>query len=221
MSQLRSFLGITGYYRTFIPHFASSAAPLFQLLKKDVEYRWTAECEQAFQTLKKALAEGPVLAIPEPDSPLRLYTDWSIDAVSAILHQSVDGQERVIEYASKSCNKHERRYSPTEGELLAIIFGLSKFRSYLLGQHFTVITDHSALQYLNTPRASPKLARWGLFLSEFTFDVIHRKGTAHSNADALSRLPAQPDPHFTLDALLVSLDEPTMYCIHQSALESS
>mgnify|MGYP003476669129 FL=1 len=183
-------------------------------MKKDAEYIWTAECEAAFQLLKSALIEGPVLAIPEADQPLLLYTDWSIDAVSAILHQSIDGQERVIEYASKSCNKHERRYSPTEGELLAIIFGLSKFRSYLLGQHFTIVTDHSALQYLNTPKATPKLARWGLFLSEFTFNVVHRKGTAHSNADALSRLPALPDNLFTLDSLFLTLDEPSILCAH-------
>ena len=183
-------------------------------MKKDAEYIWTAKCEAAFQLLKSALIEDPVLAIPEADQPLLLLTDWSIDAVSAILHQSIDGQERVIEYASKSCNKHERRYSPTEGELLAIIFGLSKFRSYLLGQHFTIVTDHSALQYLNTPKATPKLARWGLFLSEFTFNVVHRKGTAHSNADALSRLPALPDNLFTLDSLFLTLDEPSILRAH-------
>ena len=112
-----------------------------------------------------------------------------------------------MEYASKSCNKHEQRYSPTEGELLAIIFGLTKFRSYLLGQEFTVVTDHSALQHLNTPRATPKLARWGLFLSEFTFTVEHRKGTQHINADALSRLPSVDDPKFQLEALTCVTEE--------------
>ena len=85
--------------------------------------------------------------------------------------------EHVIEFASKSCNKHKQRYRPTKGELLAIIYGLAKYRSYLLGQEFEIITDHSALQYLNTPRASPKIACWGLFLSKFTFTVKHRKGT--------------------------------------------
>ena len=76
------------------------------------------------------------------------------------------------------------------------------------------MTDHSALQYLNTPKATPKLARWGLFLSEFTFNVVHRKGTAHSNADALSRLPALPDNLFTLDSLFLTLDEPSILRAH-------
>ena len=112
---------------------------------------------------------------------------------AAITQVKIDGVEHVIEYSSKTCNRHERNYCPTEGELLAIIYGLAKYRSYLLGQIFTIVTDHSALQYLNTSKASAKLARWGLFLSEFNFTIKYRKGTAHCNADALSRLPALPD----------------------------
>lgn len=85
--------------------------------------------------------------------------------------------------------------------MLAIIYGLAKYRSYLLGQIFTIVTDHSALQYLNTSKASAKLARWGLFLSEFNFTIKYRKGSVHNNADALSRLPALPDENFDLKAL--------------------
>ena len=112
------------------------AAPLFALLKKDTEYIWSPPCQEAFEALKKSLEVDPVLNFPsdDPDAIFILYADWSIDAVSAILHQRSDNIEKVVEYASKSCNKHERRYCPTEGELLAIIFGLAKYRSYLLGQ---------------------------------------------------------------------------------------
>ena len=95
--------------------------------------------------LKDALQKGPVLNVPSSEGKFVLYTDWSIDAVSAILHQEIDGVEHINEYSSKTCNRHERNYCPTEGELLAIIYGLAKYRSYLLGQIFTIVTDHSAL----------------------------------------------------------------------------
>ena len=83
--------------------------------------------------------------MPSSEGKFVLYTDWSIDAVSEILHQEIDGVEHVFEYSSKTCNHHERNYCPTEGELLAIIYGLAKYCSYLLGQIFTIVTDHSAL----------------------------------------------------------------------------
>ena len=107
VSELRSFLGLVGYYRAFIPKFASVATPLFALLKKDIEYVWTSDCEKAMSTLKQSLASDPVLSVPCEEGVFVLYTDWSLDAVSAILHQRVNDVEYVIEYGSKTCNVHE------------------------------------------------------------------------------------------------------------------
>ena len=127
-----------GYYRQFISHFASLAAPLSTLFKKDIEYLRTRECQSASKALKSALQKDPVLNIPsdEEEATYVFYTDWLIDAISTILHQRIGDVEHVIEFASKSCNKHKKRYCPTKRELITIIYGLAKYRSYLLGQEF-------------------------------------------------------------------------------------
>ena len=191
--QVRSFLGLAGYYRNFIPNFATLSAPLVQLTKKGSKFLWASSQEHAFLQLKSLLCSAPILAYPQFNKRFFLQTDASDSGLGAVLTQvDNNGCERVISYASRSLSDREKVYSTTEKEALAIIFAVSHYRVYLLGREFTLVTDHSALQWLQSVEPKGRLARWVMALQEFCFIVKHRPGTANKNADALSRLPQQP-----------------------------
>ena len=190
ITELRAFLGLAGYYRRFIPNFASIASPLVELTKKGSKFVWSAKQHDGFQMLKFLLCKAPILAYPQLDHPFILQTDASDLGLGAVLTQlDSRGCERVISYASRSLSDREKAYSTTEKEALAVVFGTDHFRSYLLGRKFTIITDHSALRWLNSVELKGRLARWVLHLQEYSFDIQHRSGSSHGNADALSRLP--------------------------------
>ena len=194
ISGLRSFLGLTGYYRRFIPSYATVAAPLTALLKKGVQFSWTESREAAFKELKRYLTDDPILKYPDFDKEFILQTDASDYGVGAVLSQiQDDGHDHPIAYASATLNKHERNYSVTEKECLAVVFAVKVFRPYLLGpKPFTVVTDHAPLTALAKHRdTAGRLGRWNLILSEFKFHVRHKPGRAHANADALSRMVEQ------------------------------
>ena len=189
IKDIRSFLGLAGYYRKFIPGFSSIAAPLLQLTQKAASFIWTDACEQDFQRLKQLLCSAPILAYPDFGKEFFLQTDASDYGVGAVLSQLDDlRNEKVIAYASKALSPREQKYSTTEKEALAVVFGTAHFRVYLLGRHFKLITDHNALRWLHTMEAKGRLARWIMDLQEFDFSVIHRAGRIHNNTDALSRL---------------------------------
>lgn len=192
---VRSFLGMTSYYRRFIKGFAQRAVPLTQLLKKDVNYtkdKWSVECQQAFENLKDALSSAPVLAFPDFTQPFQLETDASDVGVAAILSQVQSGEEHVIAYASRTLSKAEKKYTVTEKECLAVLFGVKQFRPYLYGQEFIIITDHSSLRWLmNLKDPNGRLTRWALKLQPYNYKVIHRKGSDHAHVDAPSRYPLQ------------------------------
>ena len=196
-SELRGFLGLAGYYREFVAKFSGIARPLTTLLKEDVPWEWTAECQAAFQMLQAKLASAPILAMPEPDRPFQVHTDFSHVAVSSILEQlHSDGKWHVIAYASGNCSAAEAKLGPTDGKLLALIYSLEKFHPYIAGSKVVVITDHNALLHLQEARnKNPKLARWAMHLAAYDFTVKHRPGRLHSNADGLSwcRSAASPD----------------------------
>ena len=189
VEKLRSFLGLAGYYRRFIPHFSSVAAPLTKLTEKSVQFKWDALQHESFSTLKRSLCEAPILAYPDFDRPFILQTDASNVGLGAVLAQ-VDhtGCERVIAYASCTLSKRERNYSAMEKEALAIVFAVKHFRFYLLGRSFCIVTDNSALRWLHSMEPKGRIARWIMDLQEFEFTVKHRSGDCNSNADALSRL---------------------------------
>ena len=184
--ELRSFLGLANYHRRHIPRFAHIAEPLNNLLRKGVAFVWTPECASAFETLRTLLATAPVLAYPDPSKPFELHTDASNVAVGAVLVQ--DGHP--VAYASRTLSAAERNYSATERECLAVVWAVREHHHYLLGKPFTIVSDHSALQYLKTMRdPQGRLARWILQLQPYDFKVVHRPGAKHQDADALSRLP--------------------------------
>lgn len=153
-------------------------------------YKWTSECEDAFRLLKNALTTAPVLAYPDFKHDFILDTDASQEGLGAVLSQEIDGKERVIAYWSKSLSKPERNYCVTRKELLAIVKAVDHFHHYLYGRKFELRTDHSALTWLlNFKNPEGQVARWIQKLQEYDFNIQHRKGIAHQNADALSRRP--------------------------------
>ena len=190
VKEVRSFLGLTGYYRRFVKGYASIAAPLHALTKKGRVFEWTEETQDAFETLRKALTTPPILAMPDDNGEFVLDTDASDQSIGAVLSQVQGGTEKVIAYASRSLDKREINYCITRKELLAIIFSLKYFKQYLMGRHFKVRTDHAPLTWLRrTPDPIGQQARWLEIMEEFDFQVEHRPGLKHANADAVSRRP--------------------------------
>ncbi|XP_073041875.1 uncharacterized protein [Primulina eburnea] len=186
---VRSFLGHAGFYRRFIKDFSSIAKPMTNLLIKDVPFDFSAECVQAFQILKEKLITAPVMIAPDWGSPFEVMCDASDTALGAVLGQKKYKCIHVIYYASMTLSAAQLNYATTEKELLAVVFALDKFRSYLIGSKVVVHTDHSALKYLMSKKdAKPRLIRWILLLQEFDLTIIDRKGTENQVADHLSRL---------------------------------
>ena len=198
LKQLRGFLGLTGYYRKFVKGYAHIAGPLNRLLKKDQVYDWTEDCQKAFDALKKALVSPPILTLPNDKDMFVLDTDAADGSIGAVLSQVLDGEERVVAYAGRALNRNEVNYCITRKELLAIVHFTKLFRQYLLGRKFMIRTDHAALSWLQkTPEPIGQNARWLEQLGEYDFTICHRKGTSHSNADALSRHPCLRRPSCT------------------------
>lgn len=187
--QLKGFLGLSGYYRKFIPNYSKIAVPMTYLLKKGVPYIWTTETEEAFRTLKEILTTEPLLQYPDYTRPFVLTTDASDSAVGAILSQGDIGKDLPIAYASRTLSKPERSYPTIEKELTGIVWGVKYFRPYLLGRKFKIVTDCKSLTWLfgvNDP--SSRLLRWRLLLEEYDYEIVYKKGTSNTNADALSRM---------------------------------
>ena len=187
---VRSFLGLVGYYRKFISDFSRVAKPLTALTCKGVPFIWSEVCQAAFEGLKKKLQEAPVLGYPRDEGQFILDTDASDSAIGAVLSQSQDGEEVVLAYASKTLTSAEVNYCVTRRELLAIVHNVALFKNYLIGKKFLIRTDHSALKYLQRfKEPEGQLARWLDYLQQFQFEILHRPGVQHGNADALSRIP--------------------------------
>ena len=187
---VREFLGFTGYYRRFVPDYSTVAQPLVRLLGKDCKFHWTDACQVAFMALRALLIKAPVLAFPKEDLPYIVDTDASDYGIGGVLSQCIEGTEHVIAYYSKSLNPAQQKYCTTRRELLAVVATLDHFKGYVWGPKFLVRTDHAALVWLkNLKNIQGMLARWLAKLQQFHFDIIHRPGAQHGNADGLSRCP--------------------------------
>ena len=188
-TELRSFLGMSGYYRKFVFNYAMYAFSLHELTHRDVDFIWNETHEQIFQELKSFLAKHPILRHPDFDHPFIVQTDACDIGIGAVLCQIIDNEERVVQYISRTLQPEERKWCVREKEALAIIWACQQFKPYLSGSKFLVQTDHHSLQWLKEAKSPPRLVRWALNLTEFDFEIKHKKGSSNGNADCLSRLP--------------------------------
>ncbi|GFU91784.1 retrovirus-related Pol polyprotein from transposon 297 [Trichonephila clavipes] len=191
-THVRSFLGLVGYYSHYIPNYSTIASPLTDALKgkiKKEKITWDEKCGKAFEELKAKLVTQPILFAPDFATEFILQTDASEVGAGVVLSQRIEGEEHPIVFLSKKFSKAERNYSTVERELAAIIFGLKRLKHYLDGQKFIIETDHNPLRYLNKMGSTnPRLQRWALSLQPFNFEIKHKPGRLHGNADGLSRL---------------------------------
>lgn len=185
---IQRLMGMAGWYRRFIKNFSEITAPITELLKKNVKFEWTVEREEAFNRIIIALTTAPVLANPDYTLPFEVQADACTQSCGAVLVQYQEGHERVIAYMSQKFSATQKKYHVTELECLAVILAIEKFRPYIEGSHFRVITDHHSLLWLkNLKDPNGRLARWALRLQAYDFTLVHRKGSQHIVPDALSR----------------------------------
>ncbi|KAK1417596.1 hypothetical protein QVD17_26726 [Tagetes erecta] len=187
---VRSFLGHAGFYRRFIKDFSVISKPLCNLLSKDAPFVFDKDCLEAFNALKNQLITSPILQSPDWSLPFEIMCDASDYAVGAVLGQRVNKKPVAIYYASRTLSDAQLNYTTTEKELLAVVFAVDKFRSYIWGGKVIIYSDHSAIRYLMEKKdAKPRLIRWILLLQEFDFEIRDKKGCDNVVADHLSRIP--------------------------------
>lgn len=191
VKQVRQFLGLAGYFRRYIEGYAVKTACIARLTKKDVPFHWGPEQEKVRQDIIQVLTTEPVLAIFDPELPTEVHCDASSHGYGSVLMQTHrDGKKRVVAYFSKSTQGAESRYHSYELETLAVVKALQHFRHYLVGIQFKVITDCNALKATERKKdLLPRVARWWIYLQDFTFEINYRKGSMMSHADYLSRNP--------------------------------
>lgn len=198
VTELRSFLGLVNFYAKFVRNLSTVLSPLYDLLRKGVEWRWSKNCEAAFNTIKRILTSAEVLTHYDQNKPLTLTCDASARGIGGVLTQPREGAgaggERPVAYVSRSLNDAERNYSQIDKEALAIIFCLEKLHQFLYGRKFTLRTDHKPLVSIFGPKqgipamVASRLQRWAIKLSAYTYDIEY-VSTKDNGADGLSRLP--------------------------------
>lgn len=191
--QLRRFLGICGWYRRFVRNFATVSASLTDMLQKNRKFVWSEAAKSAFEELKDSLCSAPVLHNPNFSRPFSIQCDASQHGIGAVLAQTnEDGDEVPIAYMSQKLSSAQRNYTVSEQECLAAVTAVRKFRAYIEGHTFEVITDHASLKWLMSQSdLHGRLARWALKLQGFSFTIRHRKGSQNIVPDSLSRMYAE------------------------------
>ena len=187
---VKRFLGLASYYRKFIRGYSSIVDPINRLLKKNTKFVWTDACQEAFNKVINLLINPPILVYPDYSKEFYLTVDASGTGLGGILSQINDtGEEKVIGYASRGLTDAEKNYSATELEACAVVWGINFFKHYLYGHKFIIWSDHNPLQYMdNMKNKTSKVNRWRLELSEYTYEIMYKKGVLNTNADALSRV---------------------------------
>ena len=195
VKHIRMFLGLSGYHRRWIKNYSIIAKPLFDLLKQDVKFEWTLDCQNAFESLRDAMITAPVLIHPDLNKPYIINTDSSKKGLGYVLCQKgEDGLEHPIAYGGRSLRGAEYNYSTTELEALAVVTACKEFHSYIANQEVTVFSDNISLSWLNTIKNNNgRLLRWALLLQGYNIRFVYKEGRKNFNADVLSRRP-YPDP---------------------------
>ncbi|KAI3759605.1 hypothetical protein L6452_07536 [Arctium lappa] len=183
-SEIRSFLGLAGYYRRFIQDFSKIASSLTVLTRKNVKFEWTETQEKAFRILQKKLCEAPILTLPEGSEDFVVYSDASKMGLGCMLMQ----RGKVIAYASRQLKIHEQNYPTHDLELAAVVFALKLWRHYLYGTKCTLYTDHKSLKYVfDQKELNMRQRRWLELLKDYDCELLYHPGKANVVADALSR----------------------------------
>ncbi|KAL0543835.1 hypothetical protein IC582_018940 [Cucumis melo] len=197
VSEVRSFLGLAGYYRRFVENFSRIATPLTQLTRKGVPFVWSKACEDSFlpfvwskacedsfQTLKQKLVTAPVLTVPDGSGSFVIYSDASKKGLGCVLMQ----QGKVVAYASRQLKSHEQNYPTHDLELAAVVFALKIWRHYLYGEKIQIFTDHKSLKYFFTQKElNMRQRRWLELVKDYDCEILYHPGKANVVADALSR----------------------------------
>ncbi|KAG6439129.1 hypothetical protein O3G_MSEX000509, partial [Manduca sexta] len=222
--ELRQFLGLSGYFRRFVKHYALLAAPLTNLLKKDIKWVWGNSEDCAFNKIKEMLTNRPILALYDRFADTQLHTDASKDGLAGILLQAnSNGLFQPVLYFSRKTNTDERKFHSYDLETLAVVASLNRFRVYLIGISFKIFTDCNALRSTLIKRdLIPRIARWWVQLQEFDCTIEYRPGPRMAHVDALSRNPVEgnePELPERLDMLSIETTEQDWIVTVQSADE--
>ena len=184
VTEIRSFLGLAGYYRRFVENFSRIAAPLTRLTQKGVKFVWSEACEEVFQKLKNCLTSAPVLTLPSDGGGFTVYCDASRVGLGCVLMQ----HGRVIAYASRQLKGYEQNYPTHDLELAAVVFALKIRRHYLYGETFEIYTNHKSLKYIFDQRdLNLRQRRWLELLKDYDCTIHYHSGKVNVVADALSR----------------------------------
>ena len=188
--QVRSIIGLVNYYAKFIPHISTLLTPLSNLIVKGKPDKpnWTADCQKSVEIIQHLINRKPVLILPNINKPFFIQTDASIVGIGAVLLQLQEDCLRPCLFVSRKLLERETRYSTMEKECLAIIWGVTRFKRYILGRHFTLQTDHNPLKFLKTAaQNNSRIHRWTLILEQYDFTIEHIPGRQNILADFLSR----------------------------------
>lgn len=197
LEQLQSYLGLLNFYCRFLPNLSSEMAILHQLLKKDVPFVWSSNCQKTFERSKQLILSNDVLELYDRNKPIVVAADASPYGVGAVLSHLINGQEKPVLFASCSLNNAQKNYSQVHKEALAIIFALKRFHNYLYGNKFQIYTDHQSLREIFNPKkgtppvAVARLQRWAVIMSMYDYEIVYRSSSKMCHADALSRLPLE------------------------------
>ncbi|KAG7310106.1 hypothetical protein JYU34_004645 [Plutella xylostella] len=203
--EVKRFVAFCNYYRKFVPSFADITSPLNKLCRKNEQFIWTKDCDDAFQNLKILLTTPPVLQFPDfsENNEFVIQTDASGTAIGAVL---CNKDLRPIAYASRPLNKAERNYPTIQKELVAIVWAVKYFRPYVYGRFFTIMTDHRPLVYLfGMKDPSSRLLKFRLLLEEYDFKIIYIKGKDNVAADALSRICVTSDELKSMNDMIMNV----------------
>lgn len=213
MSKLQSYLGLLNYYGKFIPNLSTELKDLYNLLRKEVKYKWSSACQTAFEKSKKLLLQNKVLTLYDPSKPIVVAADASPFGVGAILSHVIDGVENPVLYASSTLSPAEKNYSQIHREALAIIFAVQQFHKYIYGHKFTLCSDAQALKEIFSPNkntsliAASRLQRWAVILSMYDYNFQYRCAKEMAHVDALSRLPVNSHTEVGFESLNRVVDD--------------